>query len=84
MEPKYSLYQFVEIDGSDTGLGDLVGWIKDIEYCTVSEQNFYRIKVYGQPCETLYVPERWLSISDRSQRLDRIINTGRILELHKK
>jgi hypothetical protein len=84
MEPKYSLYQFVEVDGTYTGLGDLVGWIKDIEYCTVSDQNFYRIKVYGQPCETLYVPERYLSISDRSQRLDRIINTRRLLEPHTK
>jgi hypothetical protein len=84
MEPKYSLHQFVEIDGTYTGLGDLVGPIKDIEYCTVSEQYFYRIKVYGQPCETLYVPERYLSISDRSQRLDRIINKRRILEPHTK
>jgi hypothetical protein len=84
MESKYNLYQFVEVDGTYTGLGDLVGWIKDIEYCTVSEQNFYSIKVYGQPFETLYVPQRWLSISDRSQRLDRIINTRRILERHTK
>lgn len=84
MEPKYSLYQFVEVDGTYTGLGDLVGWIKVIEYCSVSEQYLYLIKVYGQPFETLYIPQRWLSISDRSQRLDRIINTRRILELHTK
>jgi hypothetical protein len=84
MEPKYNLYQFVEVDGTYTGLGDLVGWIKNIEYCTVSNQYFYLIKVYGQPCETLYVAQRWLSISDRSQRLDRIINNRRILERHTK
>jgi hypothetical protein len=84
MEPKYSLYQFVEVDGTYTGLGDLVGPIKDIEYCTVSEQYFYLIRVYGQLCETLFVPERYLSISDRSQRLDRIINIRRILERHTK
>jgi hypothetical protein len=84
MEPKYNLYQFVEVDGTYTGLGDLVGWIKNIEYCKVSKQNFYLIKVYGQPCDTLYVPQRWLSISDRSQRLDRIINTRRVLEPHTK
>jgi hypothetical protein len=84
MEPKYSLYQFVEVDGTYTGLGDLVGWIKYIEYCSVSEQYFYLIKVYGQPCDTLYIPQMWLSISDRSQRLDRIVNTKRILERHTK
>lgn len=84
MEPKYILYQFVEIDGTYTGLGDLVGWIKNIEYCTVSDQYFYLIKVYGQPCETLFVPERYLNISDRSQRLDRIINTRWTLQRHTK
>jgi len=84
MEPKYKIHQFIEIDGTYTGLGDLVGRIKDTEFCTVSEQNFYSIKVYGQLCSTLYVPEKYLSISDRSQRLDRIIKTKEVLKLNTK
>lgn len=81
--PKFNLFEFVEIDGTGTGLGELVGWIKSIEYCNISKQFIYEISVYGQKVNSINISEKWLSISPRSSRLNRIISKRYVLEKRK-
>ena len=47
MEAKFQEFQFVEVDGTATGYGDLVGWIKSVELSDILGQPYYHIRVYS-------------------------------------
>lgn len=61
MEAKFKELQSVIVDGTATGYGDLKGYITEINYCSLSEEMFYTVRITDEhlrPSE--YVSERFL------------------------
>jgi len=74
MEAKFQEFQFVEVDGTATGYGDLVGWIKSIELSDILGEPYYHIRVYSGYTESVYVAEKFVRETERSVKIERLMN----------
>jgi hypothetical protein len=74
MEAKFQEFQFVEVDGTATGCGDLVGWIKSVELSDILGQLYYHIRVYNGHTETVYVAEKFVRETERSVKIEKLMN----------
>lgn len=74
MEAKFKEFQFVEVDGTATGYGDLIGWIRSIDLSEILGQPYYNIRVYSGQVESVYVAEKFVKESDRSIKIEKLIN----------
>jgi hypothetical protein len=74
MKAKFQEYQFVEVDGTATGYGDLVGYIIGIELSNVLGQPHYHIRVYSGKTESVYVAEKFVRETERTQKIESLMN----------
>jgi hypothetical protein len=74
MNAKFQEFQFVEVDGTATGYGDLVGWIKSVELSDILGQPYYHIRVYSGFTETVYVGEKFVRETERSVKIEKLMN----------
>ena len=74
MEAKFKEFQFVEVDGTATGYGDLVGWIKSVELSDILGQPYYHIRVYSIHIKTVYVAEKFVRETERSVKIEKLMN----------
>ena len=65
MEAKFKEFEFVEVDGTATGYGDLVGRIISVELSEILGQPYYHIRVCSEHTETVYVAEKFVRKMDR-------------------
>lgn len=73
MEAKFQEFQFVEVDGTATGYGDLVGFIKSVELSDILGQPYYHIRVYSGHTDTVYVAEKFVRETERSVNWDMLL-----------
>jgi hypothetical protein len=74
MIAKFQEYQYVEIDGTATGYGDLVGYIVEIELSNVLKEPYYHIRVYSGKIATVYVAEKFVRETERTQKIESLMN----------
>ena len=74
MKAKFQEYQYVEIDGTATGYGDLVGYIVGIELSNVLGQPHYHVRVYSGKTESVYVAEKFVRETERTQKIENLMN----------
>jgi hypothetical protein len=74
MKAKFQEYQYVEIDGTATGYGDLVGYIVEIELSNVLKEPYYHIRVYSGKIATVYVAEKFVRETERTQKIESLMN----------
>ncbi|MBS1644887.1 MAG: hypothetical protein JST36_07610 [Bacteroidetes bacterium] len=63
MTAKYQISDWVVVDGTATGYGDLVGWIQAIELSEILGQPYYQVRVYSMYTSSVFVAEKFLSPS---------------------
>lgn len=73
MQAKFKESQFVEVDGTATGYGHLVGWIRSVEFSKILGEPYYHIKVYSAHTESVYVAERFVRETERSEKLENLL-----------
>jgi len=73
MTPKFKEFQFVEVDGTATGYGDLVGWIKSIELSDILGEPHYQVRVYSH-IDSVYVAEKFIKETKRSLNIEKLMN----------
>ena len=61
MTPIFKEHQFVEVSGTATGYGDLIGWIISVELSDILGEPYYHIRVYSEHIDTVYVAEKFIS-----------------------
>jgi hypothetical protein len=74
MKAKFQEYQFVEVDGTATGYGDLVGYIIGIELSNILGQPHYHVRVYSEKTESVYVAEKFVRETERTQKIENLMN----------
>ena len=74
MKAKFQEYQYVEIDGTATGYGDLVGYIVGIDLSKVLGQPHYHVRVYSGKTESVYVAEKFVRETERTQKIESLMN----------
>ena len=74
MEAKFQEFKFVEVDGTATGYGDLVGWIKSVNLSKIPDEPYYHIRVYSSHTESVYVAERFVKETKRSEKIGKLMN----------
>ena len=74
MKAKFQEYQYVEIDGTATGYGDLVGYIVGIDLSKVLGQPHYHVRVYSGKTESVYVAEKFVRGTERTQKIENLMN----------
>ena len=74
MKAKFQEYQYVEIDGTATGYGDLVGYIVGIDLSKVLGQPHYHVRVYSGKTESVYVAEKCVRETERTQKIENLMN----------
>lgn len=77
MKAKFQEFQFVEVDGTATGFGDLIGWVKSVELSDLLGQPYYHVRVYSGHADTVYVAEKFVHETARSIRLEKLMNEPR-------
>jgi hypothetical protein len=80
MEAKFKEFQFVEVDGTATGYGNLVGLIKSVELSDILGQPYYHIQVYSGHTNTVYVAEKFVRETERIDINKPFINNGAVIE----
>lgn len=61
MKAKFKTETYVDVSGAATGLGDMVGWITEVNYDKLAKIYFYKVIIHGTPNPTHYVNEKFLS-----------------------
>jgi hypothetical protein len=74
MKAKFQEYQFVEVTGTATGYGELVGYIVGIELSNVLKEPYYHIRVYSGKIATVYVAEKFVRETERSIKIESLMN----------
>jgi hypothetical protein len=78
MQAKFQEFQFVEVDGTATGYGDLVGWIRLVELSDILGQPYYHIQVYSgvtgalSHTNTVYVAEKFVRETEHSVKIEKL------------
>lgn len=68
MEAKFKELQFVEVDGTATGYGNLIGWISEINLDKIIGKPFYTVRVYSTYTDSVYVEERLLTPAEEPKK----------------
>jgi hypothetical protein len=74
MKAKFQEFQFVEVDGTATGYGDIVGWITSVELSDILGVPYYHIRVYSGHTDTVYVAEKFVRETERSVKIEKLMN----------
>jgi hypothetical protein len=74
MKAKFQEYQYVEVDGTATGYGHMVGYIVGIDLSKVLGQPYYHIRVYSGKTESVYVAEKFVRETERTQKIENLMN----------
>lgn len=75
MKAKFKEFQFVEVSGTATGYGDLVGWIQSVELSGILMEPHYNVRVYSPHTDSVYVAEKFISETERAMRIEKTVNT---------
>lgn len=75
MIPKFKEFQFVEVDGTATGHGDLIGWISSVEDCTMLDDIYYNVRVYSGNVDSVYVAQKYIRETQRATDIERLMNS---------
>jgi hypothetical protein len=74
MKAKFQEFQFVEVDGTATVYGDLVGYIIGIELSDILGDPYYHIRVYSLHTTAVYVAEKFVRETERTQKIENLMN----------
>lgn len=74
MKAKFMEFQFVEVDGTATGYGDLIGWIKSVDLSDILGEPYYHIRVYSGHTDSVYVAEKFVRKTERSVKIEKLMN----------
>jgi hypothetical protein len=74
MKAKFQEYQFVEVEATAMGYGELVGYIVEIDLSNVLKEPYYHIRVYSGKVATVYVAEKFLRETERTQKIESLMN----------
>jgi hypothetical protein len=74
MKAKFQEYQYVEVDGTATGYGELVGYIVEIDLSNVLKGPHYHVRVYSGKVATVYVAEKFVRETERTQKIESLMN----------
>ena len=74
MKAKFQEYQYVEVDGTATGYGHMVGYISGIELSEIMGEPHYHVRVYSGKIATVYVAEKFVRETERSIKIESLMN----------
>lgn len=60
MKAIFTELEYVEVDGTATGYGDMIGYIQSIELSEILGQPYYHIRVYSNYVSSVYVAEKYV------------------------